>query len=249
MPRSARRKSETRIYHVMLRGINQQPLFACDADNMKFLSILENYKAVSEFELYGYCLMKNHVHLLIKTVNEDLAQIFKRIEVKYAAWYNWKYDRMGHLFHDRYRSEPVEDERYFLTVLRYIHFNPVKSGICGKVDEYLWSSYSEYIGKRRIIDTFFALDMTGLDEFIELHNSDKVENTEISFEKRGRPRTTDSEIKKVMNELCGCDNADIFFKFDAHDRNLFIKKLKESGASIRQISKLTGIGRGIVERA
>jgi len=233
----------------MLRGINQQRLFEYDADNEKFLSILEDYKEICKFELYGYCLMNNHVHLLIKVVAEDLAQIFKRIGVKYAAWYNWKYDRTGHLFQDRYRSEPVEDEKYFLTVLRYIHLNPVMAGICGKVDEYRWSSYSEYFGDRRITDTEYVLTMIGLAGFLEFHNYDDAENTERYSEKHVRVRMTDKEIRTVMLELCSCDSADTFLKLETLERINIIKKLKESGASIRQVSRLTGIGRGIIEKA
>ena len=66
MPRAARKKSSTGIYHVMLRGINGQPIFLDDEDNEKFLQTLKECKAVSEFELYGYCLMGNHLHLLLR---------------------------------------------------------------------------------------------------------------------------------------------------------------------------------------
>ena len=248
MPRTARKKSETKIYHVMLRGINLQQLFKCDADNEKFLVILEDYKKICGFELYGYCLMGNHVHLLIKTVEEDLAMVFKRIGVKYAAWHNWKYDRLGHLFQDRFRSEPVEDEEYFLTVLRYIHLNPIKSGICGKLDEYPWSSYSEYVGDCRLVDTVFALEMTGLAGFVEFHNMEISEDAEKTLEKYARARLTDREVKKLMWEVCKCDSADTFLKFDAQERKSIIRNLKEAGASVRQVSRLTGVGRGIVGR-
>jgi len=233
----------------MLRGTNQQQLFEYDADNEKFLMILDDYKKTCGFKLYGYCLMGNHIHLLIKTEEEDLALVFKRIGVKYAAWYNWKYDRRGHLFQDRFRSEPVEDERYFLTVLRYIHLNPIMAGICGEVDEYPWSSYSEYVGDCRLVDTAFALDITGLAEFIELHNVEKPEDVENPLEKYARTRLTDREVKKVMREVCECDNANTFLEFDTRERISFIKKLKKAGASIRQVSRLTGVNRGIVEKA
>ena len=142
MPRTARKKSNTGIYHVMLSGINQQRIFEDDEDNEKFLLTLSDCKKAGGFELYGYCLMGNHVHLLIKVAKEELEQIFRRIEARYVYWYNWKYKRSGHLFQDRYKSEPVEDDRYFVSVLRYIHQNPVKAKLCKKPEEYKWSSYS-----------------------------------------------------------------------------------------------------------
>lgn len=141
MPRSVREKSETGIYHVMLRGINQQIIINEDEDFEKFLDVLKDCKAVSGFELYAYCLMNNHIHLLLKVQKEELSLIFKRIGVRYVCWYNWKYSRHGHLFQDRFKSEPVNDEKYLLTVLRYIHQKPLKAGLAKEIDTYQYSSY------------------------------------------------------------------------------------------------------------
>jgi len=98
MPRVARIKSESGIYHVMLRAINQQTIFKDDEDCMRFLECLAECKKLSGFELYAYCLMENQVHLLIKEASEPLAQIFKRLGARYVYWYNWKYERSGPLF-------------------------------------------------------------------------------------------------------------------------------------------------------
>jgi len=125
MPRQARQKSESGIYHIMLRGINQQIIFEDEEDSEKFIETLKTYKAISGYKIFAYCLMGNHCHLLLKVEKEDLVLIFKRIAGSYVYWYNWKYYRRGHLFQDRFKSEPVEDDVYFLTVLRYIHQNPV----------------------------------------------------------------------------------------------------------------------------
>ena len=95
----------------------------------KFLQILKECKAISECKLLAYCLMGNHFHLLIKIENESLEQVFKRICGRFVYWYNTKYQRVGHLFQDRFKSEPVENDAYLLTVIRYIHQNPVKAGI------------------------------------------------------------------------------------------------------------------------
>ena len=113
----------------MLRGINQQDIFEDEDDYLRFLAIIRECKDISKFELYAYCLMTNHVHLLLKTGEEPLELIFKRIGSRYVYWYNLKYQRIGHLFQDRYKSEAVEDDAYFLTVLRYIMQNPMKAGM------------------------------------------------------------------------------------------------------------------------
>ena len=137
----------------MLRGINRQQIFEDGEDYDKFLSILNDCKLLSDFKLYAYCLMGNHIHLLIKEEQEGLDPIFRRIDSRFVYWYNAKYDREGHLFQDRYRAESIDNEEYLFTVLRYIHQNPVKASLCETVDEYEFSSYSEFITGQNIVDT------------------------------------------------------------------------------------------------
>ncbi len=147
MPRVARRKSSTGIYHVILRGINHQTIFEDDEDYLRLLHTLEKYREKSGFTLYAYCLMGNHIHLLMKEAAEDLGVIFKRIGASYVYQYNRKYRRRGPLFQGRFRSEVVEDDRYFLTVVRYIHQNPLRAGMVKEIANYPWSSYWEYVGQ------------------------------------------------------------------------------------------------------
>ena len=87
----------------MIRGINQQNIFSVDEDYEKFMAILFKYHKKSEYEIYAYCLMGNHVHLLIKEGREALPHAMKRIGTSYVSWYNWQYNRKGHLFQDRYK--------------------------------------------------------------------------------------------------------------------------------------------------
>ena len=136
MPRKARIESKSGIYHIMLRGINRQQIFEDDEDFEKFLWVMKDVKQLSRFKLYGYCLMGNHIHLLLKPENEPLELIFRRIGSKYVYWYNLKYQRTGHLFQDRFKSEPVNDEKYLMTVLRYIHQNPTKAKLAKKIEDY-----------------------------------------------------------------------------------------------------------------
>ncbi len=135
MPRKAREKSETGIYHVMIRGIDRREVFLEDEDKIKFINNLEKAKRTGEFELCGYCLMDNHIHLLIKE-KEDIGTSIKRITVGYVGWHNRKYERTGHLFQNRYLSECINTESYLITVLRYIHQNPVKAKMVESVEEY-----------------------------------------------------------------------------------------------------------------
>lgn len=246
MPRSMREQSQTGVYHVMLRGINQQIIFNDLEDYQKFIEVLSDCKAISGYEVFAYCLMNNHVHILLKVHKEELSQIFKRIGVRYVYWYNWKYYRRGHLFQDRFKSEPVEDEGYFLTVLRYIHQNPIKAGITKTVSEYDFSSYNEYIGVNKVVDTKFALDMMGEKEFIQFNN-EKNEDKCMEYDYSDY-RITDNAATKIIEKVSGCENVEQFLFLDIGKRDNYIKLFKEKGMSIRQISRLTGVSFGIIRR-
>ncbi len=144
MPRQARKESGTGIYHVMLRGINRQDIFEDAEDYMRMLrcmqQMLEQYDDQGNrlpplCTFYAYCLMSNHVHLLLRVNQEDIGSTIKHLTVMYAMYYNQKYSRSGHVFQDRFKSEPVNDMAYFVTLLRYIHQNPTKAGMVSKVQE------------------------------------------------------------------------------------------------------------------
>lgn len=247
MPRQARKHSESGIYHVMLRGINQQQIFEDTEDCDKFIQILHECKAVSEFKLFAYCLMNNHIHLLIKPEKEPIEQVFKRIGARYVYWYNVKYQRVGHLFQDRFKSEPVENDAYFLTVLRYIHQNPIKAGICKKIDDYKYSSYHEYISNSWLVDTDFVLDMISKTEFVRYNNEANFDKC-LEVEDALKIRVTDEQAKRIIKNISKCENSAEFQKLDPNLRDKYIAIFKQNGLSIRQISRLTGISFGIVRK-
>lgn len=244
MPRQARKKSNSGIYHIMLRGINRQQIFEDEEDRQHFLETLENYKDMCGYTIYAYCLMGNHIHILLKEGREDLTLVFKRIAGHYVYWYNWKYHRCGHLFQDRFKSEPVENDEYFLTVLRYIHQNPVKAGICKKAEDYPHSSMRDYLSFSVLVDTSLALSIIPLDQFITYHQE---ENEDQCLEIEAHFRLTDSEAKALITKITKCKSVTDFQQLDAKKRNHYIYKLHKAGLSIRQISRLTGISKKIVE--
>ena len=245
MPRQARRKSESGIYHIILRGINQQQIFEDEEDSLRFLETLSKYKEQCGYEIYAYCLMSNHVHILLKEGKENLTLVLKRIAGSYVYWYNWKYHRSGHLFQDRFKSEPVEDDAYFLTVIRYIHQNPVKAGICRNVDGYKFSSYNEYINNATLIDTDFCLGIIDKEQFIEFNNEF---NDDVCLDISNNDfRLNDDEALKIILKTCRCKSVSDFQKFDKIKRNYYIGKFYQKGLSIRQISRLTGLSRKVVE--
>lgn len=256
MPRAAREKSGSGIYHIILRGINRQIIFEDGEDAKKFLETIQKYIDISGFKIYAYCLMGNHVHLLLKEEQEELGVIMRRIGASYVYWYNLKYDRCGHLFQDRYKSEAVEDDRYFLTVLRYIHQNPVKAGIVKDIDAYKWSSYSEYIGKGKMIDkmvdTGFVLGLfdknreKAMLSFAEFH---KKQSDDICLDIIDKGRITDEEAIAIIKKICGISQCSDLQHFGKDIRDRHLKDLKNKGLTTRQLARLTGISRGLVLKA
>ena len=249
MPRSAREKSSTGIYHVMLRGINHQIIFEDDEDYHKYLETLKKYQDESGYTIYAYCLMGNHIHLLIKEEREELGIAFRRIGASYVYWYNWKYGRRGHLFQDRYKSEVVENDSYFLTVILYIHQNPVKAGIVKDIADYRWSSYGEYIGEAGLCKTEFALNMFSTDraKAIKLFKEfNLAENQERCLDYDQYVRLNDAEASEFIRSITGVRCPTEIQGFDKDKRNVVIKACKDKGLSFRQIERLTGVSFGVI---
>ena len=132
MPRKPRESSGTGIYHVMLRGINRQDIFDDTEDYWTFIRMMSEVPCY----IYAYCLMPNHVHLLIAEKSLKVGEVVKSIASCYVLYYNKKYGRIGHLLQDRFKSEPCNDSGYFLTLFRYIHQNPVKAGLVKTAKDY-----------------------------------------------------------------------------------------------------------------
>ena len=112
--------SEHLVYHIVLRGINRGDIFFDDDDNLRFMETLEHKKRNQEYWLYGYCLMSNHVHLLMRENKDTVSRTMSRIGTSYAKWYNQKYSRSGHVFQGRYRHWGIRKLviESFLTRLR-----------------------------------------------------------------------------------------------------------------------------------
>lgn len=134
------------VYHIMTRGNNKQNIFLGKEDYWQYLNILRKIHKDHPFKLYCYCLMSNHVHLQIATIDTEIWTIMKGINWHYSIYFNSKYDKAGHLYQNRYLSELIKDEAYLLQVSKYIHMNPVKAGIVDNPIKYPWSSYGVYMG-------------------------------------------------------------------------------------------------------
>ena len=145
MSRKPRSLSETGLYHITSRGNNRQSLFQRDADFQIYLSLLRNLKQVYSFDLYHYCLMTNHVHLLIRFTDQNhIKKVMQRLNGTYAKYFCREYQYIGHVFHQRYKSFPIEKDSYWLDCGRYIERNPLNAVMVKNLVDYFWSSYAFY---------------------------------------------------------------------------------------------------------
>ncbi len=237
MPRTARTVGFTGWNHIIIRGINRENLFYDEEDYKCFVITMGRVRKKHEFETAAYCLMNNHVHFLMRTEDGTSSEIIKKILIIYASYYNKKYNRVGHVFQDRYRSEPVDDETYLLTVARYIYLNPQKAGIC-PAKEYPYT----FIQIDGILSRYFKSSEAFMN-FLETENDDKCMEYNIAS------GYSDEEALKMILKITGEENPQLLQEYERKRRDGVLCQLKETGLRIRQISRLTGINRNIVQRA
>ena len=231
-----------------MRGINRQNIFEEDEDRLYFMNVLKRCKEISGFKLYAFALMSNHVHLLIEPAGESLDMVFRRIGTRYAKWYNQKYQRIGHLFQDRFRSENVENDLYFMTVLRYILQNPMKAGLETRLGNWRWSSFLAYekeIGA--VTDTRFALELFGGRENLIRFLGQDNDDTALD-EADCDQRLKNDLAKEKMARITQCASVSDFQQLDRSVQKEFARKMYHEGVSLSQISRMTGISRPTVYR-
>lgn len=145
MPRPARLLLSQSFYHVMTRGNNKNQVFKTGSNYLYYLQLVKKYKKDLPFDLYHYCLMPNHIHMLIKTKRADNFSLFmKKLNLAYFHYYRKNYGWTGHFWQDRFKSQPVGKDEYFIQCGKYIELNPVRANITDKPESYPYSSYKYY---------------------------------------------------------------------------------------------------------
>lgn len=254
MPRKARKLSSSGVYHIMTRGIDKTRVMLDDADCIQFLCFL-NFVQGESFQVLAYCLMGNHVHLLIKTdkANMDALELaMKRLLVRYVAYYNRKYDRVGGLFQNRYVSQPVVTTGYFLRVLRYIHNNPVAAKITEKQEQYEWSSYKDYFGERKTclceVQTQYALRVRPLEWLKKWHEESELNPASFSDVNMSKTKVSDDIAMQLIQNRGGISAIQVRNLSDADKTILFERLVNEERLGFSQLSRLTGIAKGEIKR-
>jgi len=185
LPRHGRIQSPTGYYHIMLRGNNRESIFSGDGQKRLFLECLNKHGEDHSIDIVAYCLMDNHVHIVVKASVLNLANAIKCMNTKYAMNFNRQRYRVGHVFQDRYKSQAILDDQYLLQVIRYVHNNPDKAKMVESIKDYNWSSYNEYLNKNSIVgnqqrEFVLGYFSSSIEQFEEFHiQNDNQEYLEI----------------------------------------------------------------------
>ena len=244
MARHGRQKSESGFYHIILRGVNRQDIFFDEEDREKMLDTLMRFQKKTDIGVCAWCMMSNHIHLLVRA-EEKLDLFVKKTASSYVYYFNHKYDRIGHLFQDRYRSEPVDSDAYLLTVFRYILQNPEKAGIC-ETDAYPWSSWKTVEGQESFCDIAQILTIAGSRQTLRDYVLQK--NDDQCLEADAGRAFSESETLQEALKITGGDTPLRIALQPKEERDKLIAQMKAAGISIRQIARLTGMNRNIIQR-
>lgn len=196
MARKPRIEFEGAFYHVIVRGNQRQAILRDEEDCSKYLEILFRYKNQYKYYLYAYALMNNHVHLLIETKDTPLSKIQQGINQSYTMYFNRKHKTVGHLFQGRYKAILCDRDAYLLSLIKYIHLNPVRAKAAKTPEEYKWSSHRHYCGMKKDA-------LVDVDNVLRMFSEEKAEARKLyksyigdglTIEKEDIYRTVDQRI-------------------------------------------------------
>lgn len=244
--RRARVKSKSGYYHLVIRGVNKQNIFYEDADRQYFKTLMKRIGRKYKIVFHSYTIMDNHVHLLIEDSVNNLSKFMQVLCSVYARYFNRKYDRIGHLYQDRFASETIENNGYLVIVCRYILLNPEKAGIC-KAKDYRWSSYNSYASTKDFVSCRVFPGLLGsLESFYRYINE---KNDDECLEIGLRPSEKAERNIEIVKKVLKCNNPIINSNLPKQKIIEIIRILRNRGLSINTISRITGIGRYIIQNA
>jgi putative transposase len=255
MSRKIRQLSDTGIYHILIQGYNKTSIFKNKSDKEFFINILSNNVSQNKLKIFAYCIMDNHAHLVIWDFKNILSILMKEITKKYAYYLNKNYERTGKVFHDRFKSEPLEDSECLLSILAFIHNDPLKANIVNRPEQYPWSSYNSYLYNGHIENSFVATNEI-------IHGGIYVESVLKFTNNTSNYKFLDcnniNTCKTILNE----EDAKIFIEDYLQYKNetlesiktnwelrfALVRELKEkSNLSVRKIAYILSLTKGIVQ--
>jgi len=252
MPRQAREVSPTGYYHIMMRGINRDSIYQSTGDKSYFIKTLKKLEGLS---IAAYCVMDNHVHIVLQAELAALMAAIRKLNLTYAMWYNSIHERVGHVYQNRYRSEIVTNDRHLLQVVRYVHNNPVKAGLAKEAKQYTWSSYREYLEGADIISQeqkqfVLGLISSGTAGFVAFHGEPDAHEHLDTEEDIAELRR--NHAQSVIEKFCrthGIVDRAALKRHPELMEELIIELLQRTHLSHRKIAAFLEVSANIVHRA
>ncbi|MDD3803727.1 MAG: transposase [bacterium] len=243
MPRTGRIEIENTFYHVICRGQRKDKIFLCDDDMECFVTLLKKTLKRTDIELFAFCLMPNHYHLLLKRNKDKIEKFLRIINTRYAIYFNNKYGFSGHVFQDRAKSFVVLSEKYLYTIVIYIHGNPSRKGFVKDPCDYKYSSalvykthasaslinyikpgmvydYDQMLNKK---DEYFGEEK----DFLKLEKRKQRINKKYK-NKRFEDESLEKDLEIISKKIC-CES-------EKEKRKLIAKQLYERGYTINEIA-------------
>ena len=255
MPRQARQRSEKGIHHIVVQGKRGGSVFALAEDKELYLDTVLKYRDKTGMGLYAFCILDNHAHLVLReTEEEDVSSFMRRVGVSFAYWFRKQHsaqNQMAEIFRGRYMSETLDSEQEVLETVRYIHQEPVRLGLVSRMEEYFWSSYRLYLKPGRMIDRRLVMDSLhfsgGYTEYMQAETSGHfLEEVPMKY---GRTEEEARAIVQRCMEEAQIGSLEEFATMDEEAQKEFLRVLRfREEISIQQISRITGVNRGIIQR-
>ncbi len=195
MPRKARNLLESLFIHQMCQGFNREYIFEERVEKLKYLSLMKKYQEKFDIDIIAYCIMDNHVHMLLYAKNiNDISCFMKEVNSQYAMYYNRRKNRVGYVFRNRFTSKAIINKQQLLACIKYIHMNPVKAKMVENEEEYYFSSYQEYNNPKEFVNSNnFSIVFNSDKNYLNQFHSIKYEN--LNFDK------DDISLKDILNEF------------------------------------------------
>ena len=248
MPHTARRKSETGFYHVVAKGAGGQVIFENAADRRSCLEEFEKAVDSHKVDVHAYCLMSNHIHILLQDNGDCLGDFMKQLCQSYAMHFKRITGRVGSVFQKPYWSEAVGSDEYYLNAMRYIHANPEPAGICPAA-QYEWSSYQAYLGAQSFVKTDLALGLLGDAEAFAAFSASGAKLALPFPESNLRSHLTPDEAWRIAEEILGHDVAESLRRLTADERKPHLQALFDAGFTEREIARISGLGKTAIHLA
>lgn len=245
MPRRARDIANSGMYHVVQRGNGRALVFEDESDMKMLLSLLKRKRCEYGMLVCGWCLMDNHVHLLLCDQASCLSSFLHAVFTAYAVYFNARWGHCGSVFQSRFRSVAINSDGQLLAALRYIHMNPEKAGLC-RADSYPWSSHAAYLDGSDLLDAGPVFELlNGAEGYRSWFYG---ERGQAYCFREGRKIPVEDELDMARGVLDGVHPAEIK-GWHRVERNEALQKLRDSGFTVRQVERMTGVARSVISRS